>query len=72
MNQLTRNAKDIIRILILFTVFTSFFYMTIRMVHDEYEKQHRYDPPAGSAVKVFQSDEQPLSERLSIFFQLGE
>ncbi|WP_258953981.1 YqzK family protein [Thalassobacillus devorans] len=42
------------------------------MVHQEYERYHRYDEPKGAAVKVFNQEDISWPERLSIFFQLGE
>ena len=71
-NHLFAQLKDLIKIVLIFTVCTGFFYFALKMFHEEYEQQHRYDPPGGSAVKVFQPDTYDWTERLSIFFQLGE
>ncbi|MFG6114444.1 DUF4227 family protein [Halobacillus sp. MO56] len=64
--------KDTLKVLIVFVLCTSFFYMALRMVHLEYERMHRYDEPKGAAVKVFNQEDISWPERLSIFFQLGE
>lgn len=40
-------------------------------MHAEYEEMHRYDPPEGPAVKVFQA-EYDLFDRLRILLRLGE
>ncbi|WP_028783109.1 DUF4227 family protein [Thalassobacillus devorans] len=64
--------KDTLKILIVFVLCTSFFYMALRMVHLEYERYHRYDEPKGAAVKVFNQEDISWPERLSIFIQLGE
>lgn len=63
---------ELLKVLIVFTVCTCVFYFALRMVHDEYERHHRYDPPGGAAVKVYQPEDPDWSERLSIFFRLGE
>jgi len=62
---------DVFKITIIFMTCTSLFYFGMRMMHAEYEQYHRYDPPEGDAVKVFQSEKNFL-ERLNIFFQIGE
>ncbi|SFK02384.1 Protein of unknown function [Halobacillus dabanensis] len=72
MTRLRNSLRDLIKVLIVFTVCTCVFYMALRMVHEEYERQHRYDPPEGTAIKVYQPVEQEWTDRLSIFFQLGE
>ncbi|UOQ42642.1 YqzK family protein [Halobacillus salinarum] len=69
---LKRTIEDLLKVLIVFVVCTCVFYFALRMVHEEYDRQHRYDPPGGSAVKVFEPADQDWTDRLSIFFQLGE
>lgn len=64
--------KDTIKIFVIFTVCTIVFYYGLRMMNDEYEQMHRYDEPEGSAVKVFQWQDESIIDRLSIFFRLGE
>ncbi|MGP4076946.1 DUF4227 family protein [Halobacillus sp. K22] len=72
MVQLRQNIQDVVKVLIVFALCTCVFYMALRLVHEEYERQHRYDPPSGAAVKVYHPLEQRWPDRLSIFFQLGE
>ena len=72
MKLLVNYIKDTIKLLLLFIVCTSLFYFGLQAMHDEYQDYHRYDPPEGKAIKVIQQDEQPLIDRLSIFFRLGE
>ncbi|MFD1018567.1 DUF4227 family protein [Thalassobacillus hwangdonensis] len=72
MGQAKSFMLDTFKVMAVFVVCTSFFYVALRMVHMEYERQHRYDPPQGSAVKVFNQDQMDWAERLSIFYQLGE
>lgn len=40
-------------------------------MHDEYEQNHRYDPPEGDSVKVFNLNEDFI-DRLNLFFRIGE
>ncbi|MFD2925877.1 YqzK family protein [Halobacillus naozhouensis] len=72
MSKIKRSLQDLIKVLIVFTVCTCVFYAAIRMIHQEYERQHRYDPPDGSAVKVVSPLDSEWTDRLSIFFRLGE
>ncbi|MBM7552390.1 DUF4227 family protein [Thalassobacillus pellis] len=72
MKQVMKFVKDTMKVLIIFVLCTSFFYVALRMVHEEYERFHRYDEPQGTAVKVFNQEQIDWTERLSIFFQLGE
>ncbi|MBN8234763.1 YqzK family protein [Halobacillus kuroshimensis] len=72
MGRLRHSLRDLVKVLLVFTVCTFVFYMALRMVHGEYERQHRYDPPGGSAVKVSSSQDSDWADRLSIFFRLGE
>ncbi|MBM7569760.1 YqzK family protein [Aquibacillus albus] len=65
-------VKDTLKIFIIFTACTLLFYFGLRAMHAEYEEYHRYDPPEGKAVKVFNGEEQDWIDRLSIFFRLGE
>ncbi|MCP3032649.1 YqzK family protein [Halobacillus sp. A1] len=64
--------RELIKVLVIFTICTSVFYVALRVVHAQHERSHRYDPPSGAAVKVMNPLDQEWSERLSIFFQLGE
>lgn len=66
-----RMIWDVLKIAIIFITCTSLFYFGIRMMHAEYEQYHRYDPPEGNAVKVFNSENNFL-ERLNVLFRLGE
>ncbi|RWZ60199.1 DUF4227 family protein [Halobacillus fulvus] len=72
MSHLRSHIKDLVKVLIVFVLFTCAFYFALRMVHEEYERQHRYDPPGGTAIKVYQPVERDWADRLSIFFLLGE
>ncbi|ASF39762.1 hypothetical protein CEH05_11680 [Halobacillus halophilus] len=72
MVHLRQNIQELVKVLIVFTLCTCVFYMALRLVHEEYERQHRYDPPSGAAVKVYKPLEPDWPDRLSIFFQLGE
>lgn len=65
-------VKDTIKIFVIFTACTLLFYFGLRAIHAEYEEYHKYDPPEGNAVKVFNNDRQDFVDRLSIFFRLGE
>jgi hypothetical protein len=65
-------VKDTFKIFIIFTACTLLFYFGLKAMHAEYEEYHRYDPPEGKAVKVFNGDNQAFIDRLSIFFRLGE
>lgn len=62
---------DTIKVFIIFIACTSLFYIGLRVMHSEYEQDHRYDSPEGAAVKVFH-EEQSFIDRLNLFFQLGE
>lgn len=64
--------KDTVKIFVIFTACTILFYYGLKMMNEEYEQIHRYDEPDGSAVKVFQWQDERLIDRLSIFFRLGE
>ncbi|MCT2537452.1 YqzK family protein [Aquibacillus koreensis] len=64
--------KDTLKIFVIFTACTLLFYFGLRAMHSEYEEFHRYDPPEGKAVKVFNNSGQSVIDRLSIFFRLGE
>jgi len=72
MVHMRQNIQELVKVLIVFTLCTCVFYMALRLVHEEYERQHRYDPPNGAAVKVYKPLEPDWPDRLSIFFQLGE
>lgn len=45
---------DTVKVFILFTLCTFLFYYGLQLLHNEYEQIHRFDPPEGPAVKVFQ------------------
>ncbi|HLR51865.1 MAG TPA: YqzK family protein [Candidatus Avamphibacillus sp.] len=62
---------DMIKVFIIFIACTFVFYYGLRMMHSEYEQFHRYDPPEGPAVKVF-NEEKSFIDRLNLFFRLGE
>ncbi|PAV29557.1 hypothetical protein CIL05_11885 [Virgibacillus profundi] len=62
---------DTIKVFIIFIACTFLFYFGLRAMHSEYEQYHRYDPPEGPAVKVFNT-EQSFFDRLNLFFRLGE
>ncbi|MFC7060524.1 DUF4227 family protein [Halobacillus seohaensis] len=64
--------QELIKVLIIFTVCTSLFYVALRVIHDQHERSHRYDPPDGAAIKVMNPLDSEWSDRLTIFFQLGE
>ncbi|HEX6594373.1 MAG TPA: YqzK family protein [Bacillota bacterium] len=68
---MNRMIWDTIKVCVIFIACTFLFYFGLRMMHLEYEQYHRYDPPEGPSVKVFNS-EQSLLDRLNIFFWLGE
>ncbi|WP_173916238.1 DUF4227 family protein [Halobacillus sp. Marseille-Q1614] len=72
MSKRNPQLQELIKVLIIFTVCTSLFYVALRVIHDQHERSHRYDPPGGAAVKVVNPVEPDWSDRLSIFFQLGE
>ncbi|WP_186578297.1 YqzK family protein [Aquibacillus kalidii] len=65
-------VKDTLKIFVIFTACTILFYFGLKAMHAEYEEYHRYDPPEGKAVKVFNYEERGILDRLSIFFRLGE
>ncbi|RDW21990.1 YqzK family protein [Oceanobacillus chungangensis] len=62
---------DTIKVFIIFIACTCLFYFGLRMLSTEYDNYHRYDPPEGPSVKVFNT-EQTLIDRLDLFFRLGE
>ncbi|GAB3052466.1 YqzK family protein [Virgibacillus ainsalahensis] len=66
-----RLVWDTCKVFIIFTACTFLFYFGLRMMHAEYEQYHRYDPPEGPAVKVFNEDKSFI-DRLNLFFRLGE
>ncbi|MBE3568640.1 MAG: YqzK family protein [Bacillales bacterium] len=64
-----------IKVFLLFTGCTIFFYYGIIWISQEYENNHRYEKPKGSAVKVFQSVEANQvhwQDRLLLFYHDGE
>jgi len=66
-----RVAWDTLKVFIIFIACTFLFYFGLRAMHMEYENFHRYDPPEGPAIKVFQ-EERGFIDRLNLFFRLGE
>ncbi|AXI09401.1 DUF4227 domain-containing protein [Oceanobacillus zhaokaii] len=66
-----RLVWDSIKVFIIFIACTCLFYFGLRMLSAEYDNYHRYDPPEGPSVKVFNT-EQTLIDRLDLFFRLGE
>lgn len=62
---------DTLKVFVIFIACTFLFYMGLRMMHTEYEQYHRYDPPEGPSVKVFDYNEDFI-DRLNVFFRLGE
>ncbi|MFD2045924.1 DUF4227 family protein [Ornithinibacillus salinisoli] len=66
-----RAVWDAIKVFVIFIACTFLFYFGLQIMHSEYEQFHRYDPPEGPSVKVFNS-EQSFIDRLNIFFRLGE
>ncbi|WP_407268776.1 YqzK family protein [Radiobacillus sp. PE A8.2] len=65
--------RETLKIFVIFVACTLLFYFGLRAMHAEYENYHRYDPPEGRAIKVFNNNEgQDIIDRMSIFFRLGE
>ncbi|TFJ93755.1 YqzK family protein [Lentibacillus salicampi] len=64
--------RDILKVFILFVGCTCLFYVGLRYMHTEYEQFHRYDPPEGPSVKVFETDDESFVDRLNLFLRLGE
>jgi len=62
---------DTMKVFVIFALCTCLFYFGLRVMHVEYEENHRYDMPEGPAVKVFQQ-EGHLLDRLNLFFKVGE
>nr|WP_089738446.1 DUF4227 family protein [Gracilibacillus ureilyticus] len=73
MQAIFRVFYEMLKVFIVFVLCTFLFYYVIKALHQEYEKLDRYETPQGSAVKVFQQEENTgMWERLNIFFRLGE
>ncbi|WP_010650774.1 DUF4227 family protein [Oceanobacillus massiliensis] len=68
---MSRMMWDTFKVFIIFTICTFIFYFGLQVLHNEYKQIHRYDPPEGPAVKVFQSQSKIL-ERFQLIFQQGE
>ncbi|MUK87210.1 DUF4227 family protein [Ornithinibacillus sp. L9] len=66
-----RVVWDTIKVFVIFVACTFLFYFGLQVMHAEYEQYHRYDPPEGPSIKVF-NEEQSLLDRLNLFFRLGE
>ncbi|GLO66500.1 MULTISPECIES: DUF4227 family protein [Oceanobacillus] len=47
---------DMIKIFLLFMISACIFYYALQLMHKEYLYIHRFDPPQGPAVKVFQEN----------------
>lgn len=68
-----RMIWDTLKVFIIFIACTFLFYFGLRVMHQEFEQYHRYDPPEGPSVKVFQSEtDTSFMDRLHLFFRLGE
>ena len=64
-----------IKVFILFTGCTIFFYYGIMWINEEYQNYHRYEEPQGTAIKVSataDSRSMPFLERLVFFYLNGE
>lgn len=65
-----------IKVFVLFTGCTIFFYYGIMWLDEEYQDYHRYDEPKGSAVKVSATgngtDSPNWLDRLILFYLNGE
>lgn len=66
-----RMLRDTLKVFVIFTACTFLFYFGLRIMHAEYKEYHRYDPPEGPAVKVFDKQEDFMN-RFNLFFRLGE
>jgi Fe2+ transport system protein B len=72
---MVRTIWQTIKVFLLFTGCTIFFYYGIIWISQEYQTNHRYEKPKGSAVKVFQSVEDNhvhWQDRLLLFYHDGE
>jgi len=54
---------DAAKIFVIFILCTVLFYYGLQLMRMEYEEYHRYDPPEGQSVKVFEN-ESTFLERL--------
>ena len=64
-----------IKVFILFTGCTIFFYYGIIWINEEYQNYHRYEEPQGTAIKVSAKTDNksmPMLERLILFYLNGE
>lgn len=66
-----RYMYNVIKLLILFICCSLLFYFSLKAMHDEYERYHRYDEPEGATMKVF-LEQHELLDYLYLFFRLGE
>ncbi|RLL48149.1 DUF4227 family protein [Oceanobacillus piezotolerans] len=71
MRHMKQLVWDTVKVFVIFTICTWLFYYGLRLMHAEYENYHRYDPPEGPSVKVFQSDESFI-DRFNVLFRLEE
>ncbi|WP_028548746.1 DUF4227 family protein [Paenibacillus sp. UNC451MF] len=64
------------KFLLVFMVFSYALYHMLLALTQWIEPTHRYKEPTGKAVKVFQNhvmtDQGPMSERLKLFYWIGE
>jgi len=58
---------NVLKVMIMFVLCLMIFFYGLRLMHQEYEQYHRYDPPVGPAIEVDKSFEIPL---LRYFFNL--
>lgn len=66
---------DMLKVFILFTAFTLFFYYAIIWINLEYDHQRRYEEPEGSALKVtnmVEENQDHWYHRLIFFYLHGE
>lgn len=65
-----------IKIFIIFTICTLFFYFGLIWINEEYENYNRYNQPEGNALKVNTPNEanEPttLLERVKLFLKLSQ
>lgn len=67
-----RMIWDTVKVFVIFIACTCLFYIGLRYMHSEYEQFHRYDPPEGPSVKVYDTEGDHIIDRLNLFLRLGE
>lgn len=79
MNYRWKTLNDLLKMLIIFTTLTFFFYGFITWAADKVEQYQRGDHPKGKAVKVFHFLEQEtlnsvqeFKDRLLFYYWFGE